>query len=153
MHMSLVVMGQSSYLYQINDGQPAIDSEDKGAIIDCHYPRLPNHLSITKFWGSTQTRKFLTQILEKQGFGRRNKRRYGQDLEFMFRKNIQISMGMKCIIICSTHKFHMVTCKWSENFRLSQMFEIHVQKNYSDQHWYEIYYHLSTLPKISYGDW
>ena len=53
----------------------------------------------------------------------------------------------------STHKFHMVTCKWSENFRLSQMFEIHVQKNYSDQHWYEIYYHLSTLPKISYGDW
>ena len=27
------------------------------------------------------------------------------------------------------------------------MFEIHVQKNYSDQHWYEIYYHLSTLPK------
>ena len=26
-----------------------------------------------------------------------------------------------------------------------QMFEIHVQKNYSDQHWYEIYYHLSTL--------
>ena len=27
------------------------------------------------------------------------------------------------------------------------MFEIHVQKNYSDQHWYEIYNHLSTLPK------
>ena len=26
-----------------------------------------------------------------------------------------------------------------------QMFEIHVQKNYSDQHWYEIHYHLSTL--------
>ena len=63
-----------------NDGQPAIDSEDKGAITDCHYPRLPNHLSNTKFWGCTQTRKFLTQILEKQGFGRRNKRRYGQDL-------------------------------------------------------------------------
>ena len=27
------------------------------------------------------------------------------------------------------------------------MFENHVQKNYSDQHWYEIYYHLSILPK------
>ena len=28
---------------------------------------------------------------------------------------------------------------------MSQMFEIHVQKNYSDQHRYEIHYHLSTL--------
>ena len=29
--------------------------------------------------------------------------------------------------------------------KMPQMFEIHVQKNYSDQHWYEIHYHLSIL--------
>ena len=58
---------------------------------------------------------------------------------------IQISVGMKSFVNSSTHKFHMVTGNWFEYFRLSQIFEIHFQKNYSDQHWYEIHYHLSIL--------
>ena len=52
--------------------------ETAGELTACHYPRLPNHLSNRKFWGSIQTRKFLTQVFEKLGFGCSNKSRYGQ---------------------------------------------------------------------------
>ena len=53
-------------------------------------------------------------------------------LKFMFRKIIQISIGMKFSIICQLNpKFHMVTGKWYENFRLSPSEHVTIWKNYS----------------------
>ena len=119
-------------------------------------------------------------VEENQWFNLIAPRSLTRHLEFMFRKNIQISMGMKCIIICSTHKFHMVTLnglktsdchrclkfmfrkiiqisigmkfiiicqlyqkfhmvtgKWYENFRLSPSEHVTIWKNYSLSYQYE----------------
>ena len=48
--------GAEFYSLLDSAGQPAVDTGDRGAITDSHYPRLPNKLSNTKFWGSIQTR-------------------------------------------------------------------------------------------------
>ena len=59
-------------------------------------------------------------------------------LKFMFRKIIQISIGMKFIIICQLYpRFHMVTGKWYENFRLSPSEHVTIWKNYSLSYQYE----------------
>ena len=58
----------------------------------------------------------------------------------------QISRNFKTKVnLFSPNTFMLITVVTRSPSKISQMFEIHVQNNSSDQHWYGMHYHMSIL--------